>query len=63
MEQKFVLSCESTVDLPYEYVAKKDIHVIFYNFVFNGELYEDNDLGRKQKIHQTFGASCRRQTF
>ena len=53
MEQKFVLSCESTVDLPYEYVVKKDIHVIFYNFVFNGELYEDN-MCRTEGYLETF---------
>ena len=32
MERKFVLSCCSTVDLPYAYMAQRDIPVLFYHY-------------------------------
>lgn len=41
----FQLSCESTVDLPCEYVAGRDISVIFYSYVVDGAEYDD-DMGR-----------------
>ncbi len=30
MENKFILTCESTVDLPYDYVCNRNIPVLFY---------------------------------
>ena len=30
MERKFILSCCSTVDLPYSYMEQRDIPVLFY---------------------------------
>lgn len=42
MNFKFQLSCESTVDLPYEYIIKRDAFVIFYSYVIDGVEYEDN---------------------
>ena len=42
MNFKFQLSCESTVDLPYEYINKRDAFVIFYSYVIDGVEYEDN---------------------
>jgi DegV family protein with EDD domain len=42
MSFNFQLSCESTVDLPYEYVTKRNISVIFYSYVIDGVEYEDN---------------------
>ena len=45
MERKFILSCCSTVDLPYAYIAQRDIPVLFYTYVVDGEEYVD-DMGR-----------------
>ena len=42
MNLNFQLSCESTVDLPYEYVVKRNMSVIFYSYVIDGVEYEDN---------------------
>ncbi len=44
MEQKFILSCESTVDLPYSYVASRNIPVIFYTYTVDGVDYVDDML-------------------
>ncbi len=43
--RKFVLSCGSTVDLPFSYMNKRDISVIFYTYYVDGTEYED-DMGR-----------------
>ena len=32
MERKFILSCCSTVDLPYSYMEQRDIPVLFYTY-------------------------------
>ena len=45
MERNFVLSCCSTVDLPYAYMARRDIPVLFYHYVVNDQDYVD-DMGR-----------------
>ena len=45
MERKFVLSCCSTVDLPYAYMAQRDIPVLFYHYVVGNQEYVD-DMGR-----------------
>lgn len=42
---KFILSCESTVDLPYSYVEGREIPVIFYTYTANGVEHID-DMGR-----------------
>lgn len=42
---KFVLSCESTVDLPYEHVAERNLPVLFYSYAVDGISYPD-DMGR-----------------
>ena len=42
MEHSFILSCESTVDLPYPYVSGRDIPVLFYSYTVDGVTYEDN---------------------
>lgn len=41
----FILSCESTVDLPYEYLVERKIPVIFYTYTVDGTPYTD-DLGK-----------------
>lgn len=45
MEAKFILSCESTVDLPYAYVSSRNIPVLFYSYSVDGQEYLD-DMGR-----------------
>lgn len=45
MEANFILSCESTVDLPYAYVSGRDIPVLFYSYSVDGQAYPD-DMGR-----------------
>ena len=41
----FVLSCESTIDLPYSYCEARGIPVPFYSYQVDGVSYED-DMGR-----------------
>ena len=45
MTYQFQLSCESTVDLSYDYISGRDISVIFYTYVVEGKEYVD-DMGR-----------------
>ncbi len=45
MEHPFILSCESTVDVPYDYVRERHIPVIFYSYIVDGKEYDD-DMGR-----------------
>lgn len=45
MERQFTLSCCSTVDLPYSYMAGRDIPVLFYTYIVDGKEYVD-DMGR-----------------
>ncbi len=45
MAESFILSCESTVDLPYAYVSGRDMPVLFYTYTVDGQEYTD-DMGR-----------------
>lgn len=45
MERRFTLSCCSTVDLPYSYMADRGIPVLFYTYIVDGKEYVD-DMGR-----------------
>jgi len=45
MENNFILSCESTVDLPFSYVDGRGIPVLFYSYLVDGQEYAD-DMGR-----------------
>lgn len=45
MSQKFQLSCESTVDLPYSYISGREISVLFYTYTVDGKENVD-DMGR-----------------
>lgn len=49
----FQLSCESTVDLSYEYVQKRNISVLFYTYIINGKEYVDN-MGRSKEALDEF---------
>ena len=44
-ERQFILSCESTVDLPYAYVTGRDIPILFYSYMIGEETFVD-DMGR-----------------
>ncbi len=45
MEKKYILSCESTVDMPYSYINGRGIPVLFYTYMIDGVEYCD-DMGR-----------------
>lgn len=50
---KFQLSCESTVDMPFSYVSGRDISVIFYTYTVDGEDFVD-DMGRDSEVLPNF---------
>ena len=53
MSHAFILSCESTVDMPYSYVQQRDIPVLFYTYEVDGKLYPD-DMGRDPQAKARF---------
>lgn len=53
MQEKFVLSCESTVDLPFSYVNERHIPVIFYSYTVDGKEYTD-DMNRDAEAPPRF---------
>ncbi|MCQ2454730.1 MAG: DegV family protein [Clostridia bacterium] len=53
MADNFIISCESTTDLPYKYFKKNKIPVLFYRYVIDGNEYEDN-MGRDKKNLKDF---------
>jgi len=53
MGREFILSCESTVDLPYSYVAGRNIPVLFYTYMVDGQEYTD-DMGRDPEALPNF---------
>ncbi|MBQ9855357.1 MAG: DegV family protein, partial [Clostridia bacterium] len=55
MAHNFILSCESTVDLPYSYISGRDISVLFYSYMMGGIEYED-DMMRDEKALDAFYA-------
>ena len=55
MNYPFQLSCESTVDLPYNYISGRDISVIFYTYIIDGKEYVD-DMGRDPEALPNFFA-------
>ena len=55
MERKFILTCESTVDLPYAYMQEREIPVLFYSYAVDGQTYMD-DMGRNPEALPRFYA-------
>ena len=55
MERKFILSCGSTVDLPYSYCESRDIPVIFYTYVVDGREYVDDMLRDPAALPNFYG--------
>lgn len=53
MKDQFQLSCESTVDMPYSYVNGRNISVLFYTYMIDGEEFVD-DMGRDENARPTF---------
>ncbi len=45
MPNSFILSCESTVDLPFSYINSRNIPVLFYSYTVDDKEYTD-DMGR-----------------
>lgn len=52
---KFVLSCESTVDMPFSYVSGRDIPVAFYTYLVDGEEYTDDMLIDPDALPRFYG--------
>ncbi len=55
MESSFILSCESTVDLPYSYMLGRQIPVLFYSYTVNGAEYEDDMQRDPQALARFYG--------
>ena len=53
MSENFILSCESTVDLPYSYVSGRNMPVLFYSYLIDGQEYPD-DMGRDPEVLPRF---------
>lgn len=49
----FILSCESTADLPFAHMRERDIPVLFYTYSADGREYEDN-MGRDPQAMPRF---------
>ena len=54
MSENYILSCESTVDLPYDYVTGRNIPVLFYTYTVDGNEYEDHMVRSKEKYDQFY---------
>lgn len=50
---KYILSSESTIDLPYSYVNKRDISIIFYSYTVDQQIFID-DMGRDENALPNF---------
>ena len=53
MSWTFLLSAESTVDVPYSYVQKRKIPVLEYSYIVDGKQYPD-DMGRDPSTMDRF---------
>lgn len=53
MENKVILSCESTADIPYAHTIERNIPVIFYSYSIDAQEYEDN-MGRDSESLEKF---------
>lgn len=49
----FILSCESTVDMPYSYISGRGLKVLFYSYTVDGVSYPD-DMGRDPQAMPNF---------
>lgn len=53
MDRKFILSCCSTVDLPYDHMESREIPVLSYTYLVDGREYVD-DMGRDPQSRPRF---------
>ncbi len=53
MDAKFILSSESTVDLPYSYLESRNVPVLFYKYRIDDQEYVD-DMGRDPEARPLF---------
>ena len=53
MAHNFILSAESTVDMPFSYMKDRDISILFYSYMMGGNEYED-DMLRDESALETF---------
>lgn len=53
MERKFIITCESTVDLPYDRMKARAAQVLFYTYTVDDVEYED-DMGRSEEAQALF---------
>lgn len=64
MQPTFILSCESTIDLPYSYVQERELPVLFYSYSVDGEAHVDDMAAIRSRcpasISTSRTASCRR---
>lgn len=51
--EKFILSCESTVDLPFSYISSRNIPVLFYSYTVDGVPHVD-DMDRNPEALEQF---------
>lgn len=42
MEKRFILSCESTIDLPYTFAQERELPVLPYTYTVDGTVYTDD---------------------
>lgn len=55
MNSSFILSCESTIDMPYAWCEARKLPVLFYSYQVDGVSYED-DMGRDpEALPQFYG--------
>lgn len=50
MNKTFILSCESTVDLPFSYVNGRNIPVLFYSYLVDDKEYVDDMLREPEAL-------------
>ena len=55
MSADFILSCESTIDLPYAYCEERGIPVLFYVYQVDGVSYEDDMLRDPEALPRFYG--------
>jgi len=53
MNRNFIISCESTADLPYERIASRGASVLFYTYTMDGEERAD-DMGQDPEKRRLF---------
>ncbi len=55
MEKKFYITCDSSCDLPFDYLKRNDIKLIPIKYIQNDVEYEDDmDLNSKQAFYKRF---------